>query len=183
LDSSKLFQSDSSSHSLEDSLLFLYKENHNRYDSLTKEINTLQKDYNELQQQVKSISTVTVKEIDEIKNTAQLKEKMQQLNIPDSIMPKGYKTLMALRTFGIGRNIINYSELSVKNISVTGVQVEYNPSYYLAFAGGTVDYRFRDYVLQNSYTPKQYVGVIRGGLGMKDGNNIILTYFAGRRQL
>lgn len=174
---------DSLLQSKKDSVVNAYEAKKKRIDSLKQEVAALEKKYNELQQKFANISTATSKEIDVIKNPHELQSKMQALHIGDSIMPKGYKTLMALRTVGIGRNIINYSELSVKNISVTGLQVEYNPSYYVAFAAGTVDYRFRDFVTQNYHHPKQYVAVARIGAGMKDGNNVILTYYAGRKQI
>jgi len=98
-------------------------------------------------------------------------------------LPKGYQTLMAVRSFNLGRTVVNYSELSVKNISVNGIQAEYNPSAYYAFASGSIDYRFRDFVVQTPGRPKQYLNVVRVGKGLKDGNSIILTYFTGRRQL
>ncbi len=182
-DSTGLLSFDSSLQSRKDSLFNKYEANRKRADSLREAITALEKKYSELQEQLTNISGITAKEIDAIKNPRELESKMSQLNIADSSMPKGYKKLMALRTVSVGRNIINYSELSVKNISVTGLQVEYNPSYYVAFAAGTVDYRFRDFIVQNYNQPKQYVGVVRVGTGMKDGNNIILTYYAGRKQL
>ncbi|MBS1564376.1 MAG: hypothetical protein JST39_08295, partial [Bacteroidetes bacterium] len=47
----------------------------------------------------------------------------------------------------------------------------------------SVDYRFRDFIVQSPRQPKQYLNVLRYGRGLKDGNSIILTYFTGRRQL
>jgi hypothetical protein len=108
---------------------------------------------------------------------------MQQLHLPDSILPPGYKTLMAVKSFSLGRSVVNYSELSVKNISINGVQAEYNPSNYYAIASGKVDYRFRDFLVQSPGQPNQYLNVFRYGKGLKDGNSVILTYFTGRRQL
>lgn len=166
-----------------DSILNLYETKQKKFDSLKTEISILEKKYNEIQQQVNNLSSSTIKAIDGIKSSRELQEQLKKFHIEDSAMPKGYKTLMALRTVGIGRNIVNYSELSVKNISVTGIQVEYNPSYYVAFAAGTVDYRFRDFIMQPSTQARQYVGVVRVGKGMRDGNNIILTYYAGRKQI
>ncbi|HLZ87674.1 MAG TPA: hypothetical protein VKQ52_10550, partial [Puia sp.] len=68
------------------------------------------------------------------------------------------------------------------NVSINGVQVEYNPSAYVAFAAGTVDYRFRDYTVGDA-TKGQYLALARYGWGKKDGNNVILTYYTGKRQL
>ncbi|MDB5245614.1 MAG: hypothetical protein JWQ40_8 [Segetibacter sp.] len=76
--------------------------------------------------------------------------------MPDSVLPRGYKNLLGLRSFTIGRSVVDYSELSVKNISIKGIQVEYNPYYYYAFAPGFVDYRFRDFIVRNRNTSPQY---------------------------
>src|SRR6201999_258325 len=112
----------------------------------------------------------------------ELKEKLDSEGVSDSSLPKGYSTLYSIRSFSIGRALLNYSELSAKNVSINGLEVEYNPKAYMAFAAGTVDYRFRDYTI-NDAVKGQYLALGRYGWGKKDGNNIILTYYTGRRQL
>jgi len=45
--------------------------------------------------------------------------------------------LSAINNIGIGRTWVDYSELTVKNISLTGINAELNPSkFYVAFAAG-----------------------------------------------
>ncbi|WP_205511902.1 hypothetical protein [Longitalea arenae] len=124
-----------------------------------------------------------LRDIEQAKNPARLKEIMQDNHISDTVLPRGYKTLMAIRSFGIGRSVVNYSELSAKNISVNGFQAEYNPDAYYAVATGSVDYRFRDFIVKGPKQSGQYLTVLRYGRGLKDGNNIIFTWFGGRRQL
>jgi len=160
------------------------------YDSKKKEADSLRREIADLQQLVMSAHQRSKKDVDQalqdmqrLDNPSQLQKKMQSLGISDSSLPKGYQTLMAVRSFNLGRTVVNYSELSVKNISVNGIQAEYNPSAYYAFASGSIDYRFRDFVVQTPGRPKQYLNVVRVGKGLKDGNSIILTYFTGRRQL
>ena len=116
------------------------------------------------------------------KDAQTLEKKLKELNIADSALPKGYKTLYSLQSLGIGRSIADYSELSVKNISITGLQLEYNPHYYYAVAVGRVDYRFRDYIVPARSRSNQYVALARFGKGTKNGNHIIFTYYTGRRQ-
>ncbi|WP_207632913.1 hypothetical protein, partial [Foetidibacter luteolus] len=166
-----------------DSIINRYDSAQKHYDSLYAQVMALQQKYNRLKELYTGKSLLDAKQVDAIRNSKELRQKMQELDMPDSSMPKGYKTLMALKTLGIGTNILNYSELSVKNISATGVQVEYNPSWYLAFAAGTVEYRFRDFIVSNNKQPGQYVAVLRAGMGMKEGNNVIFTYYTGRRQM
>jgi len=109
---------------------------------------------------------------------------MKKLHLSDSSLPKGYKTLMAIKSVSIGRSIVNYSELSAKNISIDGLQAEYNPSGYYAVATGVIDYRFRDFLIQEpGQSGHQYMNVIRYGFGLRDGNHLILTWYQGKRQL
>ncbi len=111
-----------------------------------------------------------------------LKEKLRRLNISDSLFPKGYGFLTSIKSFGIGRSMVDYSELSVKNISITGLNVELNPHYYYAVAAGKVDYRFRDYIIPAQTRSNQYVALARFGKGLRNGNHIYLTYYTGKRQ-
>lgn len=108
---------------------------------------------------------------------------LRQVHLPDSVLPKGYKKLLALRSLGIGRTTVDFSELTVKNLTIKGLQVEYNPSWYLAFATGVIDYQFRNFIVADAGRPKQYMNVFRAGRGMKEGNNIIVSFFHGRKQL
>ncbi|WP_431212123.1 hypothetical protein ACQ86N_41255 [Puia sp. P3] len=152
-------------------------------DSIRKEIAALQGLLQVAHQRTQTGTTGALAEIQQMNNPAELRKKMPALGLSDSSLPKGYKTLMAIKSFNIGRTVVNYSELSAKNISVNGVQAEYNPSSYYAFAAGSVDYRFRDFIVQQPNQPHQYLNIYRIGQGLKDGNSVILTYFMGRRQL
>jgi len=96
-------------------------------------------------------------------------------------MKKMDKHLMALTRFGVGRNSLNYSDLTVNNISINGVNIEYNPSFYAAFAAGTVDYLFRDFVVQPVNMPKQNLVVGRLGWGDKDRRVFIFTVYQGTK--
>jgi hypothetical protein len=112
----------------------------------------------------------------------ELTDNLESLNLPDSILPKGYKALLAVRSVGLGRTMVDYSELTAKNISIMGVQVELNPSWYVAFATGAVDYRFRDFIVNENRT-RQYLNMVRVGAGMKEGNHIILSFYTGKKQV
>jgi hypothetical protein len=152
-------------------------------DSLQREIAKLQKLLNLSHQQSQVASNQDMAAINKLDNPSQVHKELSVLGLSDSSLPKGYKTLMAVKSFSIGRSMVNYSELSAKNISVNGVQAEYNPNYYYAFAAGAIDYRFRDFLLQQPNEPHQYLNIYRIGKGLKDGNSVILTYFMGKRQL
>ena len=91
------------------------------------------------------------------------------------------KKLLAVTHFGIGRSSVNYSDLTVSNISLTGVNVEYNPSWYGAFAAGSVDYLFRDFIVQPGAVPKQNLVLGRFGWGDKEKQIFILTVYTGTK--
>ncbi|OQP58023.1 hypothetical protein A4R26_23275 [Niastella populi] len=160
-----------------------YTQKKQQADSLRARVVVLQQMIKSAKGQSRETINKVCRDIEQAKSPAKLKEIMVENQIGDSILPKGYKTLMAIRSFGIGRTVVNYSELSAKNISVNGLQAEYNPDAYYAVATGSVDYRFRDFIVKGPKQSNQYLTVLRYGRGLKDGNNIIFTWFGGRRQL
>jgi hypothetical protein len=98
-----------------------------------------------------------------------------------SSMSRSDKTLLAVTHFGIGRSAMNYSDLTVNNISLNGLNVEYNPSYYAAFAVGSVDYLFRDFIVKPGGLPKQNLILGRIGWGDKEKKIFILTAYEGTK--
>lgn len=122
------------------------------------------------------------KRVNGAKDMKVLSQKLREAGMPDTIFPKGYKVLSAIQSFGIGRGTADYSELSVKNISITGMQIEYNPRYYYAVAVGKVDYRYRDYIIPAQNRSRQYLALARFGKGTRNGNHIFFTYYTGKRQ-
>jgi len=161
----------------------LYASKHKEADSIRSEISRIQQLLQTLHQKSTTEVSKSLGDIQRIDNPSELRKTLPALGLSDSSLPKGYKTLMAVKSFNVGRTVVNYSELSAKNISVNGVQAEYNPSSYYAFATGSIDYRFRDFLVQQPNQPRQYLNIFRVGQGLKNGNNVILTYFMGRRQL
>jgi hypothetical protein len=151
-------------------------------DNLATELDKTEKLYSNLKSVQHLNQANWKKEINDAKDAKSLTEKLHDLEIPDTIIPKGYKTLYSVQSFNVGRSIVDYSELSVKNISISGIQVEYNPHYYYAFAAGKVDYRFRDYIIPDHSRSNQYLALVRFGKGTKNGNHIIFTYYTGKRQ-
>jgi len=98
-------------------------------------------------------------------------------------LPAAYRWLLGLRNFGLGRNNINSSELTAKNISLNGVNFEYNSWYYLGVSAGVVNYRFQDFVVHNTKQPRQYMYLLRAGLGKLEHNYFIVSFFGGQKQL
>jgi len=160
-----------------------YDKNRKKLAQLKQKLDSLQKIYladkKKLTGQVDSLNNI----FQNNKNPNNILSSVKGGQIPDSLLPKGYKTLLAMRSVGIGRSTVNFSELSIKNISINGIEAEYNPSTYFAVAAGTIDYRFRDFIINEASPQKQYVTAIRFGNGMRDGNHLFVTYYAGRKQV
>jgi hypothetical protein len=163
-------------------LLAKVEENRQTVDSLQRMADKVQQRYQVLAQKVDRQKANLMEVLQHSRNNRELSDALDGMNLPDSILPKGFRTLLAIRSFGIGRTMADYSELTAKNISITGVQVEYNPSYYLAVASGVVDYRFRNFIVKEKRSP-QYINLVRGGIGMKEDNHVFLTYYTGKKQL
>lgn len=127
------------------------------------------------------------KEIGGLRNVSSLMSLMKKYNISkDSVnLSKAEILLLSINKIGLGRSWIDYSELTVKNISLNGVNIEMNPSpYYLAVAAGKVNYRFRDFILKtNERVPKQSLALIRAGVGDIGGKNVIVTLYGGKKDV
>lgn len=154
----------------------------NKLDTLLTELRAIENKFRTLKSTQELKAEEIRNEIAQAKDLNLLRNKLRQLNLPDSILPKGSKLLMGLQSFSIGRSVADYSELSVKNISITGIQAEYNPRYYFAVAAGKVDYRFRDFIVPNRIRSNQYLALARFGKGARDGSHLIFTYYIGKRQ-
>jgi hypothetical protein len=153
-----------------------------KLDSLVKELERLEDLQRRLTGEQAQQLAEWRKKMEDARDVNALAAQLKQMNAPDSILPRGYKFLSALQSVNIGRSTADYSELSVRNISITGLQVEYNPRFYYAIAAGRVDYRFRDYIVPAHNRSRQYVALARFGKGTKEGNHIFFTYYTGKRQ-
>lgn len=111
--------------------------------------------------------------------------KENNINKDSFSISKTERFLLAVNKIGIGRSNVDYSELTVKNISLTGVNIEMNPSpYYLAFAVGKINYRYRDFIFKTKGgMPNQNLTLMRGGIGNINGNNLIFTIYGGRKDV
>lgn len=89
-----------------------------------------------------------------------------------------------IRKLSVGRTYPNYSNLTLQNVNVNGINLEYARNhYYFAATAGLVDFRIRDFLYSQQKLPRQYVYAVRAGYGTRESDHIILTYFRGRKQL
>lgn len=122
--------------------------------------------------------------------SSELKNKMNNASgtkrikalLPDSVAGKKSKTywmLASLKSVGIGRTYLDYSDLTAKDVSITGLQVEYNPAWYAAIAIGKINYRFRDFINHKKRDNGQYLAIGRFGVGDINKKALIFTVFKG----
>lgn len=169
---------------LDNDMLSKIQEKKNELDKALKELKTYESKLKSVKKTFQDSINLLKQQLAQIKDPAQLKHFIRQHKLSTKDLPKGWQTLAAINTIGIGRTWVDYSDLTVKNISLTGINAELSPSkFYLAFAAGRVNYRFRDFVMKNSDRPRQNLYLLRAGIGRKEGNNLILTWYDGKRSM
>jgi hypothetical protein len=156
------------------------------------ELENLQKEVAQAEQKLKLYQKGITDSLQKIKRLIgsisdknKLEDYLQKTGGSIKEIPALQRLLLSVKQIGLGRSWIDYSELTVKNISLTGFNIEMNPNnIYFAAAAGKVNYRFRDYIVKGNYAgSNQSVGLIRAGFGKKDNNNVIVTYYAGQKAL
>jgi hypothetical protein len=157
------------------------------YDSRKKEIESYSHSVDSIatvyQQQKDSVTKAIEEAKQAITNCTSykgLKNKLEELGISKDSIPHQFKFLSGIKSFGLGRSIINYSELTLKNIAITGINAEYSNGIYIAVCGGAVDYRYRDFIIANFQMPRQNVAAFRIGLE-KEKKSFIVTFYNGTK--
>lgn len=164
-------------------LLELYTKNQERYEQLTHEKDSLKGIYDSSIGKIHKYRQLVSGSFTNPGGYDQWKQPLQEYAPGAGQLPAGERWLLGVRNFGIGRNTINTSELTAKNLSINGVHFEYNSWYYLGLTAGLVDYRFLDLTVHRIRQPKQYMYMLRAGLGRLEKNYFIVTLFGGQKQL
>lgn len=152
------------------------------------ELDKLEKSIALLKHQSDSIKNSITQSIAKVKqsiykasNPKELEKLAKENGIAETKNEKLQSILSNIKTFGVGRSMVDYTELTAQNIMLTGINVEYNPSYYAAFAAGKMDYGFRDFFGRGIKQKNQHLLLGRIGWGNKDKRSVILTLFNGRK--
>lgn len=101
--------------------------------------------------------------------------------LSNSSIPPYLKWLSGIRKLNLGRSPLTSSELTAKNISINGLNFEYNSWYYFSIAAGGIDYRFREISFKPYKQKFSPFLMARIGLGRVDNNYIILSAFSGKK--
>lgn len=161
------------------------EDNRKEIDSLRSSIAQTEKELKTFQKKTTDSLQQLRKQISSITDRNSLYAYLQKTGQPGKTISGLQKALLSVKQVGLGRTWIDYSELTVKNISLNGINVEANPgNVYVAAAAGKVNYRFRDYIVKGTYAgSNQSVALVRAGFGKKDKSNIIITYYSGKKAL
>lgn len=160
-----------------------YTQKKQQYDSLQNMGDSLKKVYESSIGRMLQLKQLLRNEPSAPRDYRKWSEEINSLSGADVSIPAKYRWLMGIKSFALGRNTVNSSELTSKNISLNGINFEYNSWYYLAFTAGTVDYRFRDFIVNRSSRSPQYMYQARIGLGSLESNHFIITAYQGQKQL
>jgi len=160
------------------------------YNKSAGEIGKIQREVDSLEEVVKK-SLAKVKQFRDMiqsrgfanETLGEWKNQMKEFGMGQLQIPAKYKWLMGIRQFSLGRSLVNHSELTAKNISVNGINFEYNSWYYLAVTAGMVDYRFRDFITSPFKKKPQFLFLGRVGIGRLDGTHFIASIYRGEKQL
>lgn len=158
-----------------------YERKKHELDSLSKKIDSSKKKVDSIKQKVEKEVQTLKQRIAKATSEKELRKLAEENCIDVDRIDRLGRKLAAIKTFSIGRSMLNYTELTAQNISVSGVNIEYNPSYYVAFAAGKIDYRFRDFYNKNTSHNSQYIVMGRVGIGNIEHKALIFSYFTGRK--
>jgi hypothetical protein len=150
-------------------------------DKLEKSIATLKHQSDSLKNSITQNISKVKQSIYKASNPKELEKIAKENGISDPQKEKLQNFLSNIKNLGIGRTMVDYTELTAQNVMLTGINIEYNPSYYAAFAAGKIDYGFRDFFGRGIKQKNQYLVLGRMGWGIKDKRAVILTLFNGRK--
>jgi hypothetical protein len=150
---------------------------------LRRQVDSLALLYGQMQTRYKQVMALANGRLDGLQDVQQWNGYLAKLGITAPLLPAKYRRLLALRQLGIGRNLVNYSELTGRNIGLKGVNIEYAAqTLYVAFAAGVVDYRYRDFSVNRANRTIPYMVLLRLGKGRPDGTHLYMSVFTGRKQ-
>lgn len=152
------------------------------YDSVIQKVDSLKEIYDRSLSDIQKYKDLINSGLISSKSLNVLQKKLANDNRKSSLINR-YKWLSGIKQLAVGKNIINQSELTAKNINSTGLNFEYNSWYYLAITAGTIDYRFKDFLIKTLNKSPQYLYLGRLGVGNIDANSFVVSLFKGQKQI
>jgi hypothetical protein len=152
-----------------------------KFNQLKKEAEEAKLAYEKRKAEIIKTKTEAKNAIHSASSGEELRKLSEKYGFKTDSLKKSFRLMEGLKSFGVGRSFVDYSELTVKNVSINGFHAEYAAKNYYAFAAGTVDYRFRDFMPGNAKRGPQYVTLVRYGKVLPSKNQLIFTAYRGRK--
>lgn len=161
-----------------------YNQTKGKYNAILNQADSLKIAYENSIKRFKEYQDLVSKpEFGNLKSYATWKNKLQEYLPQAPDISKKDLWLLGVRNMALGKSAVSTSELTAKNISVTGINFEYNSWYYLGVVAGLVEYRFNDFINRQFKRTPQYLYMLRLGLGSLEKNYFIVSAFSGQKQL
>ena len=161
----------------------IYDSARQQYDRLAIQVDSAEKQVTEMRSRIRRYRETANGHFGDWASYSKWKSQLRQYQPELPAESNKYEWLLGIRNFSLGKSPVNYSELTAKNINVTGINIEYNSWYYFSVTAGVVDYRFRDFMVNRFSKTPQYLYMARLGIGRLEGNYFILSAYKGRKQL
>lgn len=161
-----------------------YEKKQNDALKAVKSIDSLKNRYESIEKKIQQLKYIFKRNINSPHGSQAIVESLKETGLNDKHFEKSMRSLYALQKLSIGKTMPDYTNLTVKNIEINGVNIEVNKNnLYTAITTGFINFNARDFVFNNQRPLKQYVSAGRIGWGTKMGNHIIFTGYTGRKQL
>lgn len=150
-------------------------------DSVSAEVARLQQRFDSVQSRLQAVRTRVTRLVNTARDPIDLARIEREAGVSADTLSRLQNALAHLTQISVGRSLLDYTELTARNITISGVNLEYQDRYYAAFAAGKIDYRYRDFFNRNSSSAGQYL--VLGRFGFRKGENraFIFTVFQGRK--
>lgn len=161
-----------------------YDSSKSQIDAFIERISGLENDYKiALQQFDKAVSNATTGAVD-----AELPGILKQYgkglaNLDTTTLLPDYSKLQRIQRFSIGRSMPSGTQLNLQNISIKGLDIEYQSDHYFyALTAGWTDFGLRDFVFQTgSRKVNHFVYSAGVGRGERASNFIFVNVFGGSK--
>lgn len=150
-------------------------------DSLQQKVQVLEAKKDSIKNRINNDLVAVRSKVYKAKHPGDLKRIESENGIEQEKQDKLEKFLSHVKSVGIGRSVVSYSELTAWNVALTGFNIEYNDGIYAAVAAGKIDYGFRDFLGKNTRQNGQNFFMGRIGWGDVERKAIILSAFGGKK--
>jgi hypothetical protein len=150
-------------------------------DSIEQQIGKLQAKRDSVKNKINTNLAVIRQKIYKARNQRELQQILPTDSLEDTTTSGFEKFMGNVKSVGIGRSVVNYSELTAWDVTVTGFNMEYNDRLYAALAVGKIDYGFRDFLGKNTRQKGQNFLMGRFGIGDVERKAIVVSAFTGKK--